>query len=99
VSEYDDSVGDLLSQSFSFSVADWTIPITRRVTIRAGLGGHAARPDSFGNYGLVSVHCQNNAQTREVRRRQSVVGTVCVDKDELPRPFPKRIRVTVEPVE
>ena len=35
----------------------------------------------------------------EVEDRRPVVGTVYVDKYELPKPFPKRIRVTVEVVE
>lgn len=40
--EYDDSIGNLLSQSFSLPVANRTIPVARGVTIRAGLGGHTA---------------------------------------------------------
>jgi hypothetical protein len=28
-----------------------------------------------------------------------VVGTVCIDKYELPKPFPEKIRVTIEPAE
>ena len=35
----------------------------------------------------------------EAENRRPVVGTVYVDKYELPKPFPKTIRVTVEPVE
>ncbi len=35
----------------------------------------------------------------EAEGRRPVVGTVYVDKYELPTPFPKRIRVTVEPLE
>ena len=35
----------------------------------------------------------------EAEGRRPVVCTVYVDKYELPRPFPKRIRVTIEPVE
>ncbi len=35
----------------------------------------------------------------EAEGRRPVVGTVYVDKYELPKPFPKRIRVTVEPLE
>jgi len=35
----------------------------------------------------------------ETEGRRPVVGTVYVDKYELPKPFPKRIRVTIEPVE
>ncbi len=35
----------------------------------------------------------------EAEGRRAVVGTVYVDKYELPKPFPKRIRMTVEPVE
>ncbi len=35
----------------------------------------------------------------EAENRRPVVGTVYVDKYELPKPFPKRIRVTVEPLE
>ena len=31
--------------------------------------------------------------------RRPVVGTVYVDKYELPKPFPKKIRVTIEPLE
>lgn len=32
----------------------------------------------------------------EAEDRRPVVGTVYVDKYELPRPYPKRIRVTIE---
>ncbi len=35
----------------------------------------------------------------EAEGRRPVVGTVYVDKYELPWPFPKRIRMTVDPVE
>ena len=35
----------------------------------------------------------------EAEDRRPVVGTVYIDKYELPRPYPARIRVTVEPVE
>ncbi|MFY9584030.1 MAG: hypothetical protein WAR21_06010 [Candidatus Acidiferrales bacterium] len=35
----------------------------------------------------------------EAENQRPVVGTVYVDKYELPKPFPKRIRVTVEPLE
>ncbi len=35
----------------------------------------------------------------EAEGRRPVIGTVYVDKYELPKPFPKRIRVTIEPVE
>ena len=35
----------------------------------------------------------------EAENRRPVVGTVYVDKYELPKPFPKRIRVTVELLE
>ena len=35
----------------------------------------------------------------EAEGRRPVVGTVYVDKYELPKPFPKRIRVTIEVVE
>ncbi len=35
--------------------------------------------------------------SEEAEGRRQVVGTVYVDKYELPKPFPKRIRVTVEP--
>jgi len=35
----------------------------------------------------------------EAEGRRPIVGTVYVDKSELPRPFPKRIRITVEPLE
>ena len=35
----------------------------------------------------------------EAENRRPVVGTVYVGKYELPKPFPKRIRVTVEPLE
>ncbi len=35
----------------------------------------------------------------EAEDRRPVVGTVYVDKYELPKPFPRRIRVTVEPLE
>ncbi len=35
----------------------------------------------------------------ESEGRRPVVGTVYVDKYELPKPLPKRIRVTVEPLE
>ncbi len=35
----------------------------------------------------------------EAEAHRPVVGTVYVDKYELPRPFPKKIRVTIEPIE
>ncbi|MCI0628841.1 MAG: hypothetical protein L0387_45555 [Acidobacteria bacterium] len=35
----------------------------------------------------------------ETEGRRPVVGTVYVDKYELPMPFPKWIRATIEPVE
>ena len=35
----------------------------------------------------------------EAEERRPVVGTVYVDKYELPQPFPERIRVTIEVVE
>ena len=35
----------------------------------------------------------------EAENRRPVVGTVYVDKYELPKPLPKRIRVTIEPLE
>ncbi|PYU31507.1 MAG: hypothetical protein DMG28_14995 [Acidobacteria bacterium] len=35
----------------------------------------------------------------EAENRRPVVGTIYVDKYELPRPFPKQVRVTIEPVE
>ncbi len=35
----------------------------------------------------------------EAEGRRPVVGTVYVDKYELPKPFPRRIRVTIETVE
>ena len=35
----------------------------------------------------------------EAEGRRSVVGTVYIDKYELPKPFPERIRVSIEPSE
>ena len=35
----------------------------------------------------------------EAEGRRAVVSRVHVDKYELPKPFPKRIRVAIEPVE
>jgi hypothetical protein len=35
----------------------------------------------------------------EAEDRRPVVGTVYVDKYELPKPYPERIRVTIEVVE
>jgi len=35
----------------------------------------------------------------ETEGRRPVVGTVYVDKYELPKPFPKMIRLTIEPLE
>jgi hypothetical protein len=35
----------------------------------------------------------------EAENRRRVVGTMYVDKYELPQPCPKRIRVTIEPLE
>ncbi len=35
----------------------------------------------------------------EAEGRKPVLGKVYVDKDELPKPFPRRIRVMIEPVE
>jgi len=37
--------------------------------------------------------------SEEADDRRPVVGTVYMDKYELPRPYPQRIRVTIEPVE
>ena len=37
--------------------------------------------------------------TEEAEDRRPVVGTVYVDKYELPKPFPERIRVTIEVME
>src|ERR1700704_5692413 len=38
---------DLVSRRFSSAVATCTIPVARRVTIMASLGGHAAPPTTF----------------------------------------------------
>lgn len=35
----------------------------------------------------------------EAEGHRPVVGTVYVDKYELPKPFPKKVRVTIEPLE
>ena len=35
----------------------------------------------------------------EAEGRRPVVGTVYVDKYELPNPYPTRIRVTIEPLD
>ena len=35
----------------------------------------------------------------EAEERRPVVGTLYVDKYELPRPYPKRIRMTIELLE
>ena len=35
----------------------------------------------------------------EAEGRRPVVGTVYIDKYELPKPFPEKIRVTIEPAE
>jgi hypothetical protein len=35
----------------------------------------------------------------EAENRRPVVGTVYVDKNELPRPYPRKIRLTIEPLE
>ncbi len=35
----------------------------------------------------------------EAEDRRPVVGTVYVDKYELPKPYPEKIRVTIEPLE
>ena len=35
----------------------------------------------------------------EAEERRPIVGTVYVDKYELPKPYPERIRVTIEVVE
>ncbi len=42
---------------------------------------------------------KNTVRYAEEAERRPVVGTVYVDKYELPKPFPKTIRVTIEPVE
>ena len=41
-----------------------------------------------------TVRCAEEAEDR-----RPVVGTVYVDKYELPKPFPERIRVTIEVME
>jgi hypothetical protein len=33
----------------------------------------------------------------EAERRHPVVGTLYIDKYELPKPYPEKIRVTIEP--
>ena len=35
----------------------------------------------------------------EAEDRRPVVGTVYIDKYELPNPYPQKIRVTIEPVD
>ena len=35
----------------------------------------------------------------EAEDRRPVVGTVYVDKYELPKPYPEKIRVTIEPLD
>jgi hypothetical protein len=35
----------------------------------------------------------------EAEGRRPVVGTVYIDKYELPKPFPEKIRVTIDPAE
>jgi len=35
----------------------------------------------------------------EAEDRRPVLGTVYIDKYELPEPFPERIRITIEPAE
>jgi hypothetical protein len=59
VSECDDSVGDLLAQTFSCAVAIRTIPVASRVTIEASMVGHTAPPKSFGDFDLVSRRGQH----------------------------------------
>ena len=39
------------------------------------------------------------SEESEDRRRRPVVGTVYFDKYELPKPYPERIRVTIEVLE
>jgi hypothetical protein len=41
--------------------------------------------------------CERYAEEAEDRR--PVVGTVYIDKYELPKPFPEKIRVTIEPAQ
>jgi len=96
MSEWVKGAGDLVSSGLSFSVANWAIPVARGVAI--GAGGHTAPLIGFGDYGLITGNCQNRSGSKRQRRRAEV-GTVYVDKYELPRPYPKSIRVTVEPLE
>ena len=35
----------------------------------------------------------------EAEARRPVVGTVYIDKNDLPKPFPEKIRVTIGPAE
>jgi len=92
MSEYDDIVGNPLSQSFSFSVTNRAIPVAGGVTIGTGLGGHTARRNTFSDSGLVPRHGQDKTCVDGAVRPRSVAGAAYVDYDELRRLFLKRIR-------
>ena len=83
VCEYDHSVGDFLSRSFSFPVANRTIPVARGITIGAGVSGHTPRPNDFRDSDLLSPNCQIKTRTEKVKRRRTVVRTVREDTDRL----------------
>ncbi len=74
MSEHVERAGDLVSHSLPFPVANWTLPIARGVTSRAGLGGHTAPPNSFGDSDLVSHGCQTSTLSEEVEGRQLLIG-------------------------
>jgi hypothetical protein len=84
VSEYDDSVGDLLAQSFSFPVASGTIPVAGGVTIGTGLGGHNARFNTFRDCDLVPRHGQDKTHVEGQRGEADGVNRIrglgCVEE-------------------
>ncbi len=53
----------------------------------------------MGNVRRRALTRQYRTYAEEAENRRPVVGSIYVDKYELPKPFPKRIRVTVEPIE
>jgi hypothetical protein len=86
VSECDDSVGDLLAQTFSCAVAIRTIPVASRVTIEASMVGHTAPPKSFGDFDLVKstavavARCLRKIASRKYPSRHTVRSPIDGDR-------------------
>ena len=62
-------------------------------------GGHMTKEQPFTATFKMEKETKNTVRyAEEAEDRRPVVGTVYVDKYELPKPYPERIRVTIEVV-